>query len=77
MKRIVNAFIVALVVGWAFLAEAHDVEVVLYPTIGPVSVAPYPISIFPGSSLPVFLPSRPTFLTACREAGGTMGAASW
>ncbi len=39
MKRIVNAFIAAVVVGWTLLAGAHDVEVVLYPTIGPCNSA--------------------------------------
>lgn len=43
MKRIVNAFIAAVVVGSASLVEAHEVEVVLYPTIGPVSVPAFGI----------------------------------
>ena len=43
MKRIVSTLITVFVVGWAFLAEAHDVEVVLYPTIGPVSIPSYGI----------------------------------
>jgi hypothetical protein len=38
MKRIVTALIATFVVGWAFLAEAHEAKVILYPTIGPVSV---------------------------------------
>jgi hypothetical protein len=44
MKRIVNALVAAAMLGWAFLADAHDVEVVLYPTIGPVSVPSYGIN---------------------------------
>ncbi len=43
MKRIISTLIAVFVVGWAFLAEAHEVEVVLYPTIGPVSIPSYGI----------------------------------
>jgi len=43
METIVSTLVAVFVVGWAFLAEAHEVEVVLYPTIGPVSVPSFGI----------------------------------
>jgi hypothetical protein len=73
MKRIVNAFIVALVVGWAFLAEAHDVEVVLYPTIGPVSVAPIPDIDFPGIVSPSFSAFAANVLNGLQRGRGNYG----
>jgi hypothetical protein len=59
MKRIVSTLIAVFMVGWAFLAEAQEAKVVLYPTIGPVSVPPIPSIDFPG----IVSPSFPTFAT--------------
>jgi hypothetical protein len=59
MKRSVGVLIAVFVVGWALLAHAHEAEVVLYPTIGPVSVPPIPSIGFPG----IISPSFPAFAT--------------
>lgn len=43
MKRIVIGLLAVFLVGWVSLAEARDTQVVLYPTIGPVSVPSFGI----------------------------------
>ena len=43
MKRIVSGLLAVFLVGWVSFAEARDTEVVLYPTIGPVSVPSFGI----------------------------------
>jgi hypothetical protein len=43
MKGIVSGLLAVFLVGWVFFAEARDTEVVLYPTIGPVSVPSFGI----------------------------------
>jgi hypothetical protein len=43
MKRIVSTLIAVFVVGWVFLAEAHEAEIVLYPAISPTSVPSFGI----------------------------------
>ncbi len=38
MKKIVNTVSAGFRIGLAFLADAHEAKIVLYPTIGPVSI---------------------------------------
>jgi hypothetical protein len=73
MKKRIRILIAALVFGWTFLAEAHDVEVVLYPTIGPVSVAPIPDIEFPGIVSPSFSAFAANVLDGMQKGRGYYG----
>ena len=43
MKKIVNTVSAVFLIGLAFVADAHEAKIVLYPTIGPVSIPSFGI----------------------------------
>ncbi len=73
MKKIIRGLIAVFLVGWTLLAEAHDVEVVLYPTIGPVSVLPSPYSGPNGIISPSFAAFAANVLNGMQKGRGYYG----